>query len=125
MPLSSIGIKTKKMHNEVVYVVPDSGYYAGEEVRDISNSVLEGKIMEATTGDELKLSDIWIDDKRILCDTNGVFHTEINPGKYKLEARSMGFKNYKYNLHIKKGEAVNLSFYLDPYSNDKGYKHPH
>lgn len=94
-------------------------------IGNIDSTTIEGNIYELSTGDNLKLSDIWIDDKRYQCDTNGHFQLKINPGKYNIEARAFGFKNYKYKLTIKKSEILNLSFFLVPYKNEKPYKRIH
>ncbi|WP_130855560.1 hypothetical protein [Olivibacter jilunii] len=95
------------------------------EMTESESSTVQGTILEASTGDRLKISDIWIGDRRVPCDSNGYFHAELQPGKYKLEARAMGFENLKYGLSAKKGEVYNFSFYLKPYRDKKEYKQIH
>lgn len=89
------------------------------------STIVKGNIYELSTGDKLKLSDIWLNNKRYECDTNGFFQININPGRYHVEARSFGYENYKYKLSIKKGTAVRLSFYLVPFKQKKNYKQIH
>lgn len=84
-------------------------------IENIQHSVIRGQIVEASTGNKIGLSDIWVDNKKIQCDSNGVFQVKLNPGKHQLVARAMGFNNYSYKLTTKRGEVYNLVFFLDPY----------
>jgi hypothetical protein len=90
-----------------------------------SHIVLRGNIYELSTGDKLMLSDIWIGNKRYACDTNGHFQIKINSGKYIIEARAFGFKNYRHKLKIKKGDVFTLLYYLVPYKMEKPQKQMH
>lgn len=89
------------------------------------STILGGNIYELSTGEKLKLSDIWINNKRYECDTNGFFQININPGTYHIEARSFGFENYKHKLSIKKGSIIMLSYYLVPFEQKKPYRQIH
>lgn len=77
-----------------------------------STTLIKGFIKELSTGDPLKLSDIWIADKRVVCDTTGAFSVEFVPGTHTLDARAFGFKNFKYKFQIRKGENIVVDFYL-------------
>jgi uncharacterized membrane protein len=104
----------------------NDGRVTSEKIKNNSDSsLIYGFISELTTGDKLKLSDIWIGNQRFECDTNGKFQIQIKPGNYKVEARSFGFKNLKHEIHIKRGESEKLMFYLIPYKDEKPYKRIH
>jgi len=84
-----------------------------------------GSILEFSTGDKLKLSDVWINNKKYSCDTNGNFQIQVKQGKYNIVARAFGFKNYVHKQPVILGEVINLLFCLVPYRNEKPAKFVH
>lgn len=85
------------------------------------STMIIGSINELSTGDHLKLSDIWFGDQRFPCDTNGNFTIQLIPGTYTIEARAMNFKNFKHVLVAKKGEVINLTYYLAAFKTNTPY----
>lgn len=101
--------------NTIKKTTQDSGRVIVQIEKGISDSaIIKGTVFEMTTKENIQVSDIWIGDIRYPCDTNGNFRIDLQPGKYNLLARGFSYKSYHYNLKIKKGEIINLLFYLVP-----------
>ncbi|TAH14516.1 MAG: hypothetical protein EAZ12_00290 [Sphingobacteriia bacterium] len=81
----------------------------------LDSSIITGNIFELQTGEKLKLCDIWVENRRYESDTTGYFKITLPSGKYEVEARSFGFNNFKHSIIIKKGEIVNLHYFLVPF----------
>jgi len=70
----------------------------------------------------LKASDVWLNDSRYECNPAGKAKIAVKAGKYKLTARSIGFKSISNDMAIKKDEVITIKYYLDYYRPNKSHQ---
>jgi uncharacterized membrane protein len=106
-------------------LINENGKLIIQKLTSRDSSIISGNMFELQTGEKLKHSDIWVESKRFECDTSGYFKINLPSGKYEVEARSFGFNNFKHSIIIKKGEMINLQYYLVPFKSENHNKNIH
>ena len=104
--LSCSTLKKTKQESGKVVVQKESG--------NPDSSIIKGSVFDMLDKKKIQVSDIWIDDARYPCDSNGDFRISLQSGKYQLLGRGFSYKSYQYNLKIKRGDLIKVFFYLVP-----------